>query len=358
MEEFICKTKILSGPGAVAELKALRSRRLFLVADPFFEKNGTAQKIAAASGAQESRIYSRVEPDPTLEQAARGAAELKQYRPDTVVSLGGGSAMDLCKAMVFFSGLSVKTAAIPTTSGSGSEVTDFAILTHDGVKHPLIDKTLCPDMAILDSDLLKELPRGLIADTGFDVLSHALEAWVATGAGGFTDALARDAFCCALAAVPLSYEGDASVRQKLHTASCMAGVAFTRAGLGLCHAMSHALGGMLHIPHGRLNAILLPAVIEVNGAVKKYAQIARAAGLPGGADTVAVRNLKNALISLRKRLGLPGTLQQAGADCRHVHQLSEDICRAAVADPCCRTNPVPVTEGLVRQVLREVTGHG
>ncbi len=344
----------------MAALREFNSQRLFLVTDPFFEKNGTAQRLAALSGAGEYRIYSQVQPDPTVEQAAQGAAALKEFQPDAVVALGGGSAMDLCKAMIFFSGLSVKTAAIPTTSGSGSEVTDFAILTHNGVKHPLVDGKLCPDVAILDGDLLQQLPRGLIADTGFDVLAHAIEAYGATGAGAITDALARDAFAGAMLALPRSFQGDCGVRQAMHTASCMAGLAFTRAGLGLCHAMSHALGGMVHLPHGRLNAILLPAVIEVNSvaAGTKYAELARAAGLSGTADTVAVRNLKNILIRLRRNLGMPATLTEAGCKAGEIRQLSQAICKAAVADPCSQTNPVPVTEALVRQVLGQVTGHG
>ncbi len=360
VEEFICKTKIICGSGGAAALKTLNSKRLFLVTDPFFEKNGTASRIAAVSGAAQSKLYSQVQPDPTVEQAAKGAAAIKEFQPDTVVALGGGSAMDLCKAMVFFSGLAVNFAAIPTTSGSGSEVTDFAILTHNGVKHPLIDEKLCPDMAILDSDFLKELPKGLIADTGFDVLSHALEAYAATGSSAITDALARDAFTCGMTVLPRSYGGDVAVRQKMHTASTMAGLAFTRAGLGLCHAMSHALGGMLHLPHGRLNAILLPVVLEVNRVAvgAKYADLARAAGFAGTADTIAVRNLKNALIRLRRSLGLPENLIQAGIDARDVRRLSEKICKAAAADPCAATNPVPVTEALACQVLNEVTGNG
>ncbi len=358
LEKFLCRTKILSGSGAVTALKDLNSTRLFLVTDPYFEKNGTAQRLVAVSGAEKTHIYSQVQPDPTVEQSAKGAMAIKEFSPDTVVALGGGSAMDLCKAMVFFSGLSVKTVAIPTTSGSGSEVTDFAILTHGGVKHPLIDEKLCPQMAILDSDLLRELPKSLIADTGFDVLSHAMEAYVATEAGAITDSLARDAFSCVMKLLPRSYGGDLSVRQALHDASCMAGMAFTNAGLGLCHAMSHALGGLFHLPHGRLNAILLPTVMEVNSKTKKYGELARASGLPGTADAVAIRNLKNSLIRLRKELGMPATLVQAGTDPAHIRHLTDRICQATLADPCCQTNPVKVTDSMVRQVLHEVTGVG
>ena len=358
MEEYSCKTKIISGAGALDALKTVGSQRLLIVSDPFFEKNGTAGRLAALSGAPDTKVYSGVAPDPTAEQVAKGTAVLQEFGPDTVVALGGGSAMDCAKAMVFFSERPVGFIAVPTTSGSGSEVTDFAILTHNGVKHPLIDPKLCPDMAILDSDLLRELPKTLIADTGFDVLSHALESFVAKNAGAITDALARDAFCTAVKNLPLSYGGSIAVRQKMHTASTMAGMAFTQAGLGLCHAMSHALGGLFHLPHGRLNAILLPAVIGVNshGAGAKYADIARSAGFAGSADTVAVRNLKNGLCRLRKELNMPATMAQAGIDPHAVWRASGQIVKAVLEDPCCRTNPVTVEDFTVRRVLEEVTG--
>ena len=268
--------------------------------------------------------------------------------------------MDCAKAMAFFGKGSYKLAAIPTTSGSGSEVTDFAILTHDKVKHPLVDKRLRPDMAILDSDLLQELPKGLIAESGFDVLCHALEAYVAKNAGTVTDLYAREAFSSAYAALPASYAGNKAVRLKVHLAATMAGMAFTQAGLGLCHAMAHALGGLFHVPHGRLNAILLPAVISCNAelAGAKYAELSRRMGLGSGSDALSVRNLKNALIRLRSALKLPGTLTQAGVDPGNLKDLSDQIVSAALADPCCATNPVPVTAELLHRVLREVGGRG
>jgi len=358
LKKYACKTKIISGAGTVNALKELGCKRLFMVSDPFFEKNGTAQCIAAQAGAEKYHIFSSVTPDPAVEQVARGTAELKGFAPDTVVALGGGSAMDCAKAMVFFSGLSVRFVAIPTTSGSGSEVTDFAILTHGGIKHPLIDERLCPDVAILDSDLLKALPQKLIADTGFDVLSHALEGFVAAKASTITDALAQESFSAAVQSLPLSYRGNLTAREKMHTASTMAGMAFSQAGLGLCHAMAHTLGGMFHLPHGRLNAILLPAVISTNApAVSvKYARLARAAGFGGAADTVAVRNLKNGLIRLRKELDMPSTLAQAGLDPKAVWRAAGEIVRSTLSDPCCQTNPLQVEDFTVRRVLEEVTG--
>lgn len=266
--------------------------------------------------------------------------------------------MDCAKAMLYFSGLEAKLAAIPTTSGSGSEVTDFAVLTHDGIKHPLVDPRLAPDIAILDDELLQELPKSLIADAGFDVLAHALEGYVGKNATAVTDALAKDAFCSAFAALPASFAGDQNVRLKVHMAATMAGMAFTQSGLGLCHAMAHGLGGMFHVAHGRLNAVLLPAVIGCNAhmAGAKYANLARAAGLGGSADTVAVRNLKNALIRLRKELNLPETLAQAGVRPADVRRNTPELIKAVLADPCCDTNPIKVEDFMVRQVLEEVTG--
>lgn len=358
MKEFSCGTRIISGSGAVAALKNMGARRLLLVTDPYFVKNGAAARIAAAAGAEVTEIFDRVEPDPSVTLAAEGTAKVREFEPDMIVALGGGSAMDCAKAMAYFSGTKARLVAIPTTSGSGSEVTDFAILTHNSVKHPLVDRRLRPEAAILDDELLKGLPPSLVADAGFDVLTHALEAYVGTNAGAVTDALARDAFCAAFAALPASFNGRTDVRLRIHMAATMAGMAFTQAGLGLCHALSHSLGGLYHVPHGRLNAILLPAVIDCNAhaASKKYAGLARAAGLGGSADVIAVRNLKNGLVRLRTEMRLPATLAQAGVEPRQVWHDMEKIVAAAMADPCCDTNPMKVEDFMARKILEEVTG--
>lgn len=358
MEEFSCKTKIYSGPGAIQALGQMGGQRLFLVADPYFVKSGAAERVAAASRCPQVQIFDKVQPDPTVELAAEGTAQLRAFAPDLVAALGGGSAMDCAKAMAFFAKGTYRFVAIPTTSGSGSEVTDFAILTHDRVKHPLVDKRLRPDAAILDSDLLQDLPKGLIAEAGFDVLTHAAEAFVAAGAGTISDLYAREAFSSAYAALPASYAGRREVRLKVHMAATMAGMAFTQAGLGLCHAMAHSLGGMFHVSHGRLNAVLLPAVIGCNAHVagRKYAELARAAGMGGSADAVGVRNLRNGLIRLRRELGLPETLAQAGVDPRAVWRSAGEIVAAAQADPCGKTNPLEPEDFLIRRILEEVTG--
>ena len=360
MEEFSLGTKIYAGAGAVSVLKTFGAKRLFLVTDPYFMKNGTARKIAAAAEAAETEYFDGVQPDPTVALAAEGTAKLKQFRPDLLVALGGGSALDCAKAMVYFAQGEFPMAAIPTTSGSGSEVTDFAILTHGKAKHPLVDARLRPDAAILDSDLLDSLPPGLIADAGFDVLTHALEGYVATRAGAFSDMYAREAFHIAYAVLPASFAGRKEVRLRMHLASTMAGAAFSQAGLGICHAISHSLGGLFHVPHGRLNAVLLPAVLSCNSSValRRYAELARAAGLAGSADAVAVRNLKNGLLRLRRQLNLPETLSQAGIPPIKIRENLPRIVEAVLEDPCIETNPVPVEEPIIRRILEEAGGHG
>ena len=205
VERFSCPTRIISGPGAVSALKELGIRRLLMVTDPYFYENGTAQAITA--GIEAVEYFHKVKPDPSVELAAEGTAMVQSFKPDAIAALGGGSAMDCAKAMAFFSGSEARLIAIPTTSGSGSEVTDFAILTHGGVKHPLVDPRLRPEVAILDSDLVAKLPPALVADGGFDVLTHAVEAYVAANRSPITDALAKEAFRIAFQALPDSFSG-------------------------------------------------------------------------------------------------------------------------------------------------------
>ena len=358
MKEFSCETKIIMGTGVVSAIEKQKFERLMVVSDPFFAKNGWAERLGNL--AKKHEIFDKVAPDPSVSLVAEGTARVQAFQPDGIVALGGGSAMDCAKAMAYFSGMDIPLIAVPTTSGSGSEVTDFAILTHDGVKHPLVDRKLRPKIAILEAELLAGMPASLIADSGFDVLAHALEAWVGKNANPITDALAMDAFRTAMELLHPSFQGDQSVRLSVHVASTMAGLAFTQGGLGLCHAMSHALGGQFHVPHGRLNAILLPAVVTCNGesAGAKYADLARKIGLGGSNDAMALRNLKNALIRLRTSLKLPGTLAQAGIDPAEIRANVDQIITAVLKDPCCATNPAPVTDEMVRAVLREVTGRG
>ena len=360
MQQFLCSTRIVTGPDALGWLDSQRCRSLLVVTDPYFMENGTAKAIAQRVQAEKREFFAGIRPDPTVELAAEGTALMRQVSPDLLIALGGGSAMDTAKAMRHFAAGDVTFIAIPTTSGSGSEVTDFAILTHGDVKHPLVDWRLLPDVAILARELVEELPPSLVADGGFDVLSHALESYVATNATPITRALAASAFAAAFAGLPASCGGDLQVRGKLHMASTMAGLAFSQSGLGMCHALSHSLGGVFHVPHGRLNAVLLPEVVACNAHVagSVYAELARSAGLGGSADTIGVRNLRNGLIRLRKDLHLPATLLQAGIPPQKLWHHSKGIVQAALADPCMATNPVKGEDFMLRRILEAVSGRG
>lgn len=353
MYTFACETKIIYGPGSVSFLKTLGAKRAFLVSDPFFAQNGTADQIAGYAS-KTFEIFSEIEPDPTVSLVARGTEQLRAFGPDLIVALGGGSAMDAAKAMALAANLDAPLVAIPTTSGSGAEVTDFTILTHQGLKHPLVDPRLRPNYAILDPELLTNLPKSLIADAGFDVLSHALEAVAATGATAISDALASSAFASAFAALPASFAGDVSRRGQVHMSAAMSAMAFSSAGLGLCHALAHALGGAFHIPHGRLNAILLPHVLQVNSSAvrSKYTALARQAGLTAASEAMAFRALLSGLSRLRRELHLPCCLADAGVSVTALRQQEASLAEAACKDPCAKTNPVPVTKELCLELLQ------
>lgn len=352
--QFHCPTRIVTGPDALDYLRTIRASRVLVVTDSFFSGSGKALEIGQRVPGARVEIFDQVTPDPPAELAARGAALCEHLRPELLIALGGGSPMDCAKGIRLACSLPMTFAAIPTTSGSGSEVTSFSILTHGGVKHAVVDEDLRPDVAILDDSLLAALPAGLIADTGMDLLTHCLEAAAARNRSGMTDALAFYAARVTLENLAASWQGDRRVRGRLHEAAAMAGMAFDNAGLGLCHAMAHVLGGVLHLPHGRLCAMLLPPVMAANtGALGQYARLAWACGLGGATERLSLRNLTGAIVRLRTTLQMPGTLRQADV----TQELDEaSVVRAVLKDPCCGTNPEPVTEPMIRRVLRAVSG--
>jgi len=354
MTEFYCPTKIWSGKNALDALQTLTHKKVFLVTDPFFVTSGIVTQIRNRMPDAVFHIFDQVKPDPSAELAAKGAAECQMFHPELLVALGGGSAMDCAKAIRLATEVPMQFLAIPTTSGSGSEVTSYSVLTHGDVKYPLTDPVLRPDLTILDEELLSTLPKSLIADAGMDLLAHSVEALAAKNRSSFTDALAFAAVTTALRDLEASYHGDTTVRGALHEAATMAGIAFDHAGLGLCHAAAHVLGGETHLPHGRLCAMLLPSVMQYNAqdACKQYAHLARYCGCGAASDSLAVRNLLAAIVRLRKALHLPANMRQAGVILSDRKRLVKEI----LQDPCCATNPVPVTERCVLQLLEAVAG--
>ena len=350
MQSFVCGTRLCFGADAPAALAGLHAERVLLVTDPYFAENGTAARYAAAFPGAQVEIFSDVALDPPLSLVAQGVARLQALRPDTLLALGGGSAIDCAKGIAALGGLPVRLVAVPTTSGSGSEVTSFAILTQGGVKHPLVDPALRPELAILDPALLEALPPRLIAESGMDAVSHCVEAAAAREASPVTDALAHSACRTLLRLLPRSFAGETAVRRDVHLAASMAALAFDNAGLGACHALAHALGGRFHVAHGRLCAMLLPHVIAHHAAADPhpYAALAAACGLPG------VRGLTGAIVRLRARLGLPASLPEAGVPREAVLEAETDVLEAALEDPCAAQAPAPLTHDALQALLRQV----
>ncbi len=349
METFWIRPKLYFGPEPLEALSALAGKRVLIVTDAFLASSGLLDRVKARLTGEVS-VFDRVEPDPSLRLVAEGVRAVRTFRPEAVVAFGGGSPMDCAKAMCWFSGdRDLPLYCIPTTAGTGSEVTSFAVLTDtdQGVKYPLVEDGLLPEGAILEPAFLDGVPPKVTADTGMDVLTHAAEAAAAVGANPFTDALAESAFALAWRALPRAYQGDRAAKAEMLYASCMAGVAFNAAGLGVCHSMAHALGGRFHVAHGRLNALLLPQVVAFNAAdaraAEKYARLARRCGLAANP-----RALSAALVRLRTGLGIPARLDLPPAELKAALPA---LSAAALADVCLPGNPRPVAAADVEAMM-------
>ncbi len=348
MEEFGLRTRIVWGSGALAQLSQLENKRVLVISDGFLAKNGLLDRVLRGLGKATVGVYDGVAGEPTLPMVAQGVAELNRLDGEVVVAFGGGSAMDCAKALGYCAGRRLPVWCIPTTAGTGSEVTSFAVLTdpETGLKYPLVDDSLIPQVAILDSQFLETVPPKVTADSGMDVLTHAAEAYVSIRANPFTDALAEKSFAMAFAKLPKAYAGDKAAKEEMLLASTLAGLAFNAAGLGVCHGLAHALGGRLHAPHGRVNALLLPHVMEANAkapaAAKKYARLAALCGLSANA-----RGLAGAIRRLTRKLGMAERLEGT-ADLTLV---ASD----AQKDRCTPDNPRALTPDELKAILREVT---
>lgn len=372
MEDFKIKTSIYFGEGSLERLSHIGNKNVLIITDPFMVKSGTINKITDKLVSASVTVFSEIIPDPPIELVVKGIEELNKVNPEVIVALGGGSAIDAAKAIMDFSKniLSLKNIefiAIPTTSGTGSEVTSFSVITdkEKGVKYPLVSEKLIPNIAILDPELVKTVPPAITADTGMDVITHGLEAYVSTKANDFTDALAEKSLMLAFKYLEKAYKdgSDMEAREKMHNASCLAGIAFNSASLGINHSIAHTLGGKFHVPHGRTNAMLLPYVIEYNAnivgydnkdyslAAKKYHNIAKLLGLPSNNIRMGVKNLINLIKTMEKNMKMPLNLKECGVDTHKVAESLENIAESAFADACTPTNPrIPTKEDIMRIV--------
>lgn len=353
MNKFQVKPAVYYGTGALKILNELEYQKVLVITDPFMAESGNIQPVLdeIRKGANVT-IFSDIHPDPDTALVAQGMECFAGADPDLVVACGGGSTIDAAKSILYCSrqimGADRKRwfAAIPTTSGTGSEVTNFSVITVDDRKVPVVDDALLPDLAILDGLLTKTVPPSVTADTGMDVLTHALEAYVSTDAGSFSDALAEKAVELVFEYLPEAVRNgnDMEARAFMHDASCMAGMAFTNASLGICHSLAHAVGGSMHLPHGRANAIILPEIIDYNSvderARRKYAKLAWRLGLAKSGDETGAQVLKSAVEALKDLINVPASFREAGLNREEFQEKLDRMADAALHDNCTRTNPV------------------
>ena len=403
MQWFKVPEKIYFEAGSIAYLEKMPDiERAFIVTDEGMVKLGYVDKILYHLRNRHkyvhSEIFSEVESDPSFDTIMKGVTAMKDFKPDVIIALGGGSPIDAAKGMWLFyehpdadvEGLKLKfmdirkrtykfpklgekckMVAIPTTSGTGSEVTSFAVITdkEKDKKYPLADYELTPDVAIVDPDLVMSLPKSVTADTGMDVLTHALEAYVSNMASDYTDGLAEKAVELVLENLELAYKDGSNklAREKMHNASTIAGMAFTNAFLGVCHSMAHKIGAEFHLPHGRINAILLPYVIKYNSskpskfvsfpkyeyfiADKKYYAIAKKVGLQADSIEEGINRLIEKVKSMNENMGIPKSFKDAGIDENEFLSKVDILADRAFEDQCTTANPRVPLVSEIKEIL-------
>ena len=403
MQWFKVPEKIYFEAGSIAYLEKMPNiERAFIVTDPGMVKLGYVDKILYHLRNRQhyvhSEIFSEVEADPSFDTIMKGVEAMKNFKPDVIIALGGGSPIDAAKGMWLFyehpeadpEGLKLKfmdirkrtykfpklgekcqMVAIPTTSGTGSEVTSFAVITdkEKNKKYPLADYELTPDVAIVDPDLVMSLPKSITADTGMDVLTHALEAYVSNMASDYTDGLAEKAVELVFQYLEQAYDDGTNkvAREKMHNASTIAGMAFTNAFLGVNHSIAHKIGAEFHLPHGRINAILLPYVVRYNAtkptkfvsfpkyeyfiADQKYYEIAKKAGLKAKTVEEGISSLIEKIKEMNEHMNIPKSFKDAGIDEQEFLSKVDMLADRAFEDQCTTANPRVPLVSEIKQIL-------
>ncbi len=371
MKKFVIKPKIYFNEGSMEFLKEITGSCAFIVSDSVMEKLGYLQKTIDYLNETgiKSAVFTDVRPDPDVQVIAAGMKKFMEIQADTIVALGGGSVIDAAKGILYSMWQFSKAAgqefkkplfiAIPSTSGTGSEVTNFSVITAEGQKVVIVDEWMAPDIAILDSTCIQHVPQHVVADTGIDALVHAIEAYVSTEATDCTDALAEKAVELIFTNLKTLYNdvGNANARERIQKASCLAGMAFTNANLGINHSLAHALGATFHISHGRSNALLLSAVVEYNAnlssrdsrhVAEKYAKLAAVLTLPARTYREGAINFIQAVKDLKKSLGIPNGIRELGIDQSKFENEVLNMAELALHDRCTPTNPrQPSREDLI-----------
>lgn len=376
MKRFKIKTEVCFSENALDILKTFKDQKAVIITDDFMYNSGVTDVIEKKlSNCTSVAVFSDVIPDPPMDLIIKGVEFLVEQDCELVIALGGGSSIDAAKAVVYIAqkmdpDKKYYFIAIPTTSGTGSEVTQFAVITdsNTGTKYPLVDEALTPDMAILDPELVKTAPPFITADTGMDVITHAIEAYVSELASDCSDCLAEKACELAFEYLPRCYRNgyDIRARDKMHRASCLAGMAFNSVNLGLNHGIAHALGAIFHIPHGRANALILPHVIEFNADMardmakhstkiaEKYQKMARVVGLPAPTPKVGVQNLIDEITRLLKYMDRPLCITDCGVTLEEFEAQRGEIIARALKDACTVANPRPVEADDISKILDKI----
>lgn len=368
MSEFSLKTRIHFGQNALDVLNELSARNVLLVTDKVMVTLGLAERIAQILRQRgiNFQTWDDVVVDPDIPAIVRGMQLMDKSYPDLVIALGGGSVIDAAKAVIFTLAELCPDAgrqqpcfvAIPTTSGTGSEVTAFSVIKAHAEKLVLVAPSMLPDIAILEPAMVASVPPAVTADTGMDVLCHALEAYVSLASSDFSDALAEKVVQQVFCYLPACWRSGDNLlaREKMHNASCMAGMAFTNASLGITHSLAHALGGVFSVPHGRANALLMAEVVAWNAdyrgecnndAAHRYARLAHLLELPAETTWQGVTSLLVAIQTLKDEMEMPCGIRDTHVDEAEFNCQIEEMVGQALRDSCTPTNPrVPDAEAL------------
>lgn len=385
MARFTLPRDLYHGEGSLAELKNLKGKKaVVVVGGGSMKRFGFLARVEEylKEAGMEVALFEGVEPDPSVETVMKGAKLMQEFEPDWIVAIGGGSPIDAAKAMWAFYEYpdtkfedlitpfqfptlrtKAKFCAIPSTSGTATEVTAFSVITdyQKGIKYPLADFNITPDVAIVDPELAETMPQKLTANTGMDALTHAIEAYVSTLHCDYTDPLALHAIKMIHTWLVKSYEGDKEARARMHNAQCLAGMAFSNALLGIVHSMAHKTGAAYsggHIVHGAANAMYLPRVIQFNAkvpeAAARYAEIARFIGLSGETDEELTRKLIQEIQELNRKLSIAPSIQlyEGGIiDEKEFLDKLPQVAELAVGDACTGSNPRPITPAEMEKLL-------
>ena len=380
MNRFTIPRDLYFGENAIDYLKNVKGTKAMLViGSERLIKDGTVPKIQSnlKEANIETSIFQGVENDPSVATVKKGVEMMNEFQPDLIIGIGGGSPIAAAKAMWIFYEYPEFTfeeaakpfnlpelrqkanfIAIPTTSGTATEVTSFSVITDNetGVKYPIADYNITPDVAIVDTNLVQSMPKTLVANTGMDALTHAIEAYVSNARNPITDALAMKSIEMIYSTLVDSFNGDEQARKDMHIAQNLAGMAFSNAILGIVHSMSHKTGKIFNIPHGLANAIYLSAAIQFNAKTAKdaYADIARRLGLEGNTEDELVESLVNVVKQFRKDMGMANSLKEFGLSEDVFNENLQSIAETAVADPCTGTNPRNISVEEMKELFKAV----